>query len=262
MAGVSDADPAPEDGDGDEHERMTLIEHLAELRNRLFKSVVAVVIGGVICWAFYNQILDFLVEPYCTIQGGDCSLFVTDPLEGFKTRLQIAGYGGIALAMPVILWQLWRFITPGLYRHERRYAIPFVASAVTLFGLGAALAFWTLPKALGFLIDIGGSELQEIYSPTKYLSLILYMMLAFGIGFEFLILLVFLQMAGLVTPEQLGSFRRWAIVIIFVGVAVLTPSGDPYSQIVLSIPMVLFYESSILIGKLVRRRRLRAEATA
>lgn len=256
------SDPDTADEDGVEHQRMTLVEHLAELRNRLFKCVVAAVIGGVLCWTFYNQILDFLVQPYCDLRRGDCQLYVTDPLEGFKTRLQIAGYGGIAIAMPVILWQLWRFITPGLYKHERRYAIPFVASAVTLFAMGAALAFWTLPKALGFLIDIGGTELQEIYSPTKYLTLILYMMLAFGVGFEFPILLVFLQMAGLVTPEQLGSFRRWAIVIIFVAVAVLTPSGDPYSQIVLSLPMVLFYEASILIGKFVRRRRLKAEAAA
>jgi len=237
---------------------MTLFEHLTELRNRLFKAVLAVVLGGAICWLFYNQILDFLVQPYCDIQGGDCSLFVTDPLEGFRTRLQIAGYGGVFLAMPVILWQVWRFITPGLHDHERRYAVPFVASAVTLFASGAALAFVTLPKALDFLISIGGSDLQEIYSPTKYLSLITYMMLAFGLGFEFPILLVFLQMAGIVSPEKLANSRRWAIVIIFVAVAVLTPSGDPYSQFVLSIPMVLFYEISILIGRALRRRRIAA----
>jgi len=235
---------------------MTLFEHLTELRNRLFKAVLAVVLGGAVCWLFYNQILDFLVQPYCDIQGGDCSLFVTDPLEGFRTRLQIAGYGGVFLAMPVILWQVWRFITPGLHDHERRYAVPFVASAVTLFASGAALAFVTLPKALDFLISIGGSDLQEIYSPTKYLSLITYMMLAFGLGFEFPILLVFLQMAGIVSPEKLANSRRWAIVIIFVAVAVLTPSGDPYSQFVLSIPMVLFYEISILIGRALRRRRI------
>ena len=247
-----------DDEEDDDQSRMTLFEHLAELRSRLLKSVIAVVLGGAICWYFYPQILNFLVEPYCDIRGGDCSLYVTDPLEGFKTRLQIAGYGGIALAMPVILWQLWRFITPGLYRHERKYAVPFVASSVVLFILGASLAFWTLPKALGFLIDIGGQDLQEIYSPTKYLTLITYMMLAFGIGFEFPILLVFLQMAGIVTPERLASWRRWAIVIFFVLVAVLTPSGDPYSQVVLSIPMILFYEISIVIGRVLRRRKAKA----
>ena len=265
MADVTDADPAVDDPDDEgegEHVRMTLVEHLAELRSRLFKCVIAVVVGGAICWIFYNQILDFLVQPYCDIRGGDCALYVTDPLEGFKVRLQVSGYGGIALAMPVILWQLWRFITPGLYKHEKRYAIPFVVSAVTLFAMGAALAFWTLPKALDFLIDIGGTELQEIYSPAKYLTLIIYMMLAFGIGFEFPILLIFAQMAGLLTPEQLAAGRRWAIVIIFVSVAVLTPSGDPYSQIVLSVPMILFYEAAIIIGKLMRKRREKAAAAA
>ncbi|MCB1014315.1 MAG: twin-arginine translocase subunit TatC [Acidimicrobiales bacterium] len=259
MADVTDTDAAV---DEPEHGRMTLVEHLAELRSRLFKSIVAVVVGGLVCWIFYNQILEFLVQPYCDIRGGDCGLYVTDPLEGFKVRLQVSGYGGIALAMPVILWQLWRFITPGLYKHERRYAVPFVASSVTLFVMGAALAFWTLPKALEFLIDIGGTELQEIYSPNKYLTLIVYMMLAFGIGFEFPILLIFAQMAGLLTPEQLASGRRWAIVIIFVVVAVLTPSGDPYSQIVLAVPMVLFYEAAIIVGKLMRRRKNRAAEAA
>lgn len=239
---------------------MTLMEHLTELRNRLFKAVLAVVLGGAICWLFYNQILDFLVQPYCDVKGGDCSLYVTDPLEGFRTRLQIAGYGGVFLAMPVILWQLWRFITPGLHDHEKRYALPFVATAVTLFASGAALAFVTLPKALDFLVTIGGGDLQEIYSPTKYLSLITYMMLAFGVGFEFPILLVFLQLVGIVTPEKLARSRRWAIVIIFVAVAVLTPSGDPYSQFVLSIPMVVFYEVSILIGRALLRRRAAATA--
>jgi sec-independent protein translocase protein TatC len=238
--------------------QMTLFEHLAELRNRLFKSVLAVVLGGAVCWLFYNQILDFLVQPYCQAAAGDCTLYVTDPLEGFRTRLQISGYGGIFLAMPVILWQVWRFITPGLHNHEKRYAVPFVASAVTLFSMGAALAFWTLPKALDFLISIGGGDLQEIYSPAKYLSLITYMMLAFGLGFEFPILLVFLQMVGIVSPEKLARSRRWAIVIIFVLVAVLTPSGDPYSQFVLSIPMVIFYEISILIGRALRRRQTQA----
>ena len=261
MADVTDAATDEEDAP-EEHERMTLVEHLAELRSRLFKCIIAVVIGGVVCWILYNQILEFLVRPYCDIRGGECGLYVTDPLEGFKVRLQVSGYGGIALAMPVILWQLWRFITPGLYKHERRYAIPFVLSAVTLFAMGAALAFWTLPKALDFLIDIGGSELQEIYSPAKYLTLIIYMMLAFGVGFEFPILLIFAQMAGLLTPEQLVASRRWAIVIIFVAVAILTPSGDPYSQIVLSVPMILFYEAAIIIGKLMRKRRDKAAAAA
>ena len=157
--------------------------------------------------------------------------------------MKLALYGGIALAMPVILWQIWRFVTPGLYAHEKRYAIPFIVSALTLFVLGAGLAYYTLPRALEFLIDIGGDDnFVTAFAPGKYFTLITYMMLAFGIGFEFPILLIFLQMAGIVTPQQLAALRRYAIVGICVLVAVITPSGDPISMLMLSVPMIVFYE--------------------
>ncbi|CAN5607481.1 twin-arginine translocase subunit TatC [soil metagenome] len=241
--------------------QMTLMDHLGELRDRLVKCVIAVVLGGTIAWLFYNQIYDFLLEPYERVADpGSGGLFVTDPLEGFTVRLKVAGYGGIAFAMPVILWQLWRFITPGLYDHEKKYAIPFVGSAVVLFAMGAGLAYWTLPKALEFLTNIGGDDLTEIFSPAKYFGLITYMMLAFGIGFEFPILLIFLQMAGILETDTLRKSRRYAVVGIVVLVAVITPSGDPYSLAVLSIPMYLFFEASILIGRLLERRRSKAEA--
>jgi sec-independent protein translocase protein TatC len=239
--------------------RMTIFEHLAELRTRLIRSVGAVLLGGVICWILYDPILDFLLRPYCDIGEDGCSLLATDPLEGLKTRFTIALYGGIALAMPVLLWQIWRFIMPGLYPKERRLAIPFVGSALALFTLGASLAYYTLPKALQFLQDIGGSDIENIYAPSKYLSLITYMMLAFGIGFEFPIVLIFLQLVGLVTPQKLASWRRYAIVGIVILVAVITPSGDPYSLALLSVPMYVFYEASILFGRLLQRRRARTD---
>jgi sec-independent protein translocase protein TatC len=240
----------PEEG------RMTLIEHLTELRNRLIKSVVAVGLGMVVVFFLYDAVFDFLIDPYCDISpDGECQLLQTDPLEGFSVRLKIAGYGGIALAMPVLLWQIWRFVTPGLYPHEKRYAVPFVVSALTLFVLGASLAYYTLPKALDFLADIGGDNLDQFYSPSKYFTLITYMMLAFGVGFEFPILLVFLQLAGIVDADTLKRGRRFAIVGIVVLVAVITPSGDPYSLLILSVPMYLFYEISIIIGRVVARRR-------
>jgi sec-independent protein translocase protein TatC len=236
-------------------ERMTIFEHLAELRTRLIRSVLAVFVGGVICWILYPQLLDILLKPYCEIGADGCGLLATDPLDPLKTRFTIALYGGIMLAMPVLLWQIWRFIMPGLYPNERKLAIPFVASALTLFTLGAGLAYYTLPKALEFLQQIGGDDIENIYAPSKYLSLITYMMLAFGIGFEFPIVLIFLQMVGLVTPQKLASWRRYAIVGIVVLVAVITPSGDPYSLALLSVPMYVFYEASILIGKLMQRRK-------
>ena len=238
-----------------EEGQMTLVEHLEELRGRLLKSILAILAGAVVAWILYPQIYDFLVEPRCEVVPDDeCRLVITDPVQGLSTRLRVAGYGGVALAMPVLLWQVWRFVTPGLYARERRLAIPFVASALTLFALGAGLAYWTLPRALEFLIEIGG-DLEPFFTPDKYIQLITYMMLAFGVGFEIPILLVFLQMAGLVSNQTLRSWRRYAIVVIVVVVAVITPSGDPISLAVLSVPMYLFYEAAILIGRILDRRR-------
>ncbi|MDQ2650168.1 MAG: twin-arginine translocase subunit TatC [Actinomycetota bacterium] len=245
-------------------DRMTLMEHLTELRDRIIKIVVAIVLGMVLAFILYPQIFDFLTAPYedianegRSLTGGD--LLILDPLEGFGVRMKLAGYGGIAFAMPVILWQIWQFVTPGLYPHERKYAIPFVVSALLLFVLGAGLAYYTLPRALEFLVTIGGDNLVTAFSPSKYFTLITYMMLAFGIGFEFPILLVFLQMARIVTVDTLRKGRRYAVVGICVMVAVITPSGDPISMLMLSVPMVFFYEVSIIVGRVLEKRRAEAQ---
>jgi sec-independent protein translocase protein TatC len=146
-------------------------------------------------------------------------------------------------------------VTPGLYPHERRYAVPFVVSALLLFVLGAGLAYYTLPRALDFLIDIAGEGFVTAFSANKYFQLITYMMLAFGIGFEFPIVLIFLQMAGILDTDTLRRGRRFAIVGICVLVAVITPSGDPISMLMLSVPMVIFYEVAILIGSFITKRQ-------
>jgi sec-independent protein translocase protein TatC len=258
-----------------EHGRMTLIEHLTELRTRLVRSLLAVAVGATLCWIFYERIFNFLLKPYCRalpesnpgdastlLTRSDCGLLVTNPLEGFGLRTTIALYGGIALAMPVILWQAWRFIAPGLYKHERRYALPFVGLGVLLFLLGGSLAYWTMPKALDFLIAIGGPDLITVYSAKPYLSLVVKMILAFGLGFEFPLLLAFLQMVGVVTPQALARARRYAAVGITALVAVITPSGDPITLCVLAAPMYLFYEASIIFGKIWLRRRARKPSVA
>jgi sec-independent protein translocase protein TatC len=254
--------------------RMTLIEHLTELRARLIKCVIAVVIGAVICWIFYPQIFRALIDPYCdslsrdakTIAGGpvgdECNLLQTDPLEGFSIRLMIAGYGGLVLAVPVILYQMWRFIAPGLYKHERRYALPFVVIGALLFLMGGGLAYWSVPRALSFLNSIGGSNLVQVFSPKPYLSFVTKMIVAFGIGFEFPIVLAFLQMAGIVTPQVLRKVWRYAAVGIVVLVAVITPSGDPITLCVLSVPMYIFYELAIVYGLFWNRRKRKKEAAA
>jgi sec-independent protein translocase protein TatC len=241
---------------------MTLVEHLTELRRRLVICVLAVAIGMIIGFIAYDWVIDILLNPYKQVVRQDPSssaigenLLATDPLEGFSVRMKTSTYAGIGLAMPVILWQIWKFVTPGLYEHEKRYAVPFVASALSLFVLGAGLAYYTLPRAIDFLVDIGGDDLVTAYSPGKYFQLITYMMLAFGIGFEFPIVLVFLQMAGILQTDTLRRGRRFAIVGILVLVAVITPSGDPISMLMLSVPMVVFYEIAILIGSLITKRQ-------
>ena len=255
---------------------MTLMEHLTELRGRLIKSMLALAVGAVICWIFYDQIFDFLLQPYCdtlpteaelatgdqsSIQSQDqCLLFAREPLEGFSVRLTVAGYGGIALAIPVLLWQAWQFISPGLYPHEKRYAVPFVVSGVSLFVAGTGLAYWSIPRALEFLTNIGGESLEPLFAPAPYLSFVTKMMLAFGLGFQFPILLIFLQIAGLLDNQTLRKNRHYALVGIVVLVAIITPSGDPITLIVLSVPMYLFYETAILYGRLRERRRRRREA--
>ncbi len=244
---------------------MTLMEHLMELRRRVIISVAAVGVAAIAGWFLYPWVFHLLLGPYRdiasrSIAGGN--LIVTSPLEGFAVRIKITMYVAVALAMPVILWQIWRFVAPGLYRHERRYALPFVIAAILLFVMGASVAYWTLPKALDWLSAVGGNNITQAYTADKYFQLIAYMMLAFGICFEFPILLIFLQMANIVSTDWLRKYRRHAIVAIVVVVAVATPSNDPISLIALSLPLVVFYEVAVIVGRIRNRRKRRAAADA
>ncbi|HXX90646.1 MAG TPA: twin-arginine translocase subunit TatC [Acidimicrobiales bacterium] len=231
---------------------MTLAEHLGELRRRLIISVVAFVVGATVAFVVYPQVLHWLQEPYCRV-APHCGLYVTGPLDGLSLRIKLAAYVGLFLASPVILWELWRFITPGLHPREKRYAVPFVVTSVVLFAMGAVLAYFTFPHALRFLDNVGGPSLRQIYDPNKYLGLIVALMAVFGLTFLFPVVLVSLELAGVLTPARLASWRRWAIVLIVVGAAIVTPSGDPFSMLALAVPLYAFYEASILVGKLLRR---------
>jgi sec-independent protein translocase protein TatC len=243
---------------------MTLTEHLAELRVRIIRSMLAIVVGVIVVLAFYDPVLRFLLRPYnnlCARRGPDfcvAQLQSLGPLEAFSTRLSISTYGGIIIALPVIMWQIWRFVVPALHAKEKKYAIPFVVSSVLLFVLGAYVAYWTLDKALEFLIGWGGSEVTANYQVSKYVSLVGLMVAAFGIAFLFPVLLVFLQLVGVITPQTLLKGWRYAVMVVFVIAAVITPSGDPYSMLALALPMSLFFFLSVLIGWLVQRRRREA----
>jgi sec-independent protein translocase protein TatC len=230
---------------------MTVVEHLSELRNRIFYSLVALGVGSIVCFAFFGPLLDFMVGPYKEVTGKD--LIFTQPLEAFMTRIKVAAYGGFILASPVVFWQLWRFVTPGLYPKEKRYAIPFVAASAILFIGGAVVAVITFPKALGFLLGVGGDSLEPLLTAGSYLTLVFLMVLAFGVAFEFPILVVFLLLARIINTAQLRRWRRYSFLIIVIFAAVITPSQDPISLFAMAIPMYVLYEASILVGRLLRR---------
>jgi sec-independent protein translocase protein TatC len=239
---------------------MTLAEHIGELRRRLIISATALVITATVAFVVYPHILNFLKEPYCSVVGPKhCVLYVTGPLDGLTLRIKIATYGGLFLASPVLLWEVWRFITPGLRRNEKRYAVPFIGASITLFAAGAVLAYYIFPKALNWLGKIGGPSLHQIYTPSNYLGLIVALMAIFGITFEFPVILVSLELAGVLKPAKLASWRRWAIVGLTAFAAIITPSGDPFSMLALAVPLYVFYEASIIIGKVLLRRRTPAE---
>ncbi|MDE3064618.1 MAG: twin-arginine translocase subunit TatC [Acidobacteriota bacterium] len=232
---------------------MTLAEHLAEARHRFIVATGAVVVLGVGAFIFYPQILHLLQDPYCRAVPGHCRFLVTNPLDGLTLRIKIAFFGGALFASPVVFWQVWRFVTPGLKATERRYAIPFVAFSVLFFAGGVAMAYFSFGHALRFLQSIGGHSLVAYYNPNQYLSLFLLMMFIFGVTFEFPVVLVALELARLVTPRQLLKSWRYALIGITIASAVFTPSGDPLSMFALALPLTAFYFLSIAVGKLLKR---------
>jgi len=240
---------------------MTLTEHLAELRVRIIRSALAVAIGMVLIIAFYDQVLDFLLQPYkelCLRKAEDfCDpeLFIFSPTEGLATRVRVGLYGGIIAALPVIMWQVWRFIVPALNKKEKKWAVPTIAVSVVLFLAGGALAYYSIGQALDFLIGWAGEGVGQVFSVQSYVSLIGLMIFAFGLGFMLPVFVFGLQAVGVVTPRRLIKSWRIALVAIAVIAAVITPSGDPVTMAMLGVPMVALYFLSILLGWLVVRRR-------
>ncbi len=239
---------------------MTLFEHLAELRNRLIISIAAIIVGTIVVWFFYDAVIRFMLHPYHAFvtshPGKDVSkgqLITTGPLEGFTTRLKVCVYGGIALGSPVIFWELWRFITPGLYRNEKRYIFPFVTAAVVLFAGGVTTSILVFPKALDWLISVSGSGVVPLFSPSRYFTLYVTMCLVFGAVFMYPIVLVFLELVEVVPSAKWRHWRRPAIVVICGVAAVITPSSDPFSFLAMAVPMLVLYEASIVVGRLMNK---------
>jgi len=230
---------------------MSVVDHLRELRDRIIWSMMAIAVGAVICFIFFGPIIHLMVQPYRDATGK--GLIFTQPLEAFMTRIKVAAYGGFVVASPIVFFHLWRFITPGLNPKEKKYAIPFVASSVVLFVGGSLVAVVTFPKALNFLRGVGGKDLDPLLSAGSYLTLVFLMILAFGVSFEFPIVMMFLLLARIITTQQLRKIRKYAFLGIVIFAAVITPSQDPISLFAMAIPMYLLYEVSILLGRLLKR---------
>jgi len=234
--------------------RMTVVEHLSELRQRVIVVLIVFAFFASLSYWFAPDIIRFFLHYYKDVTNGTRNRFIfTGPLDAFLTRLKVATYSGLVLTFPVFLWELWRFITPGLHRREKQYAIPFVLCSIVLFSLGGYIAMLILPKALDWLLHAGGSELTPLLTADKYLTLVALMIVAFGLAFEFPVVVMFLLIAHIITTKQLRKWRRWAIVGIFAFAAIITPSQDPYSLFFMAIPMCLFYEGCIILGRIMKR---------
>jgi sec-independent protein translocase protein TatC len=241
---------------------MTLVEHLEELRTRLVTAMVAITVGSIVGWFLYDAVVNLLLDPYCdywrTVPPDvrpteECTLFFMGAVDPVLIKLKVVVFLGLFLALPVVLWELWRFIMPGLTKRERRLGIPFVLTSVILFALGALLAYLTLPRALGFLLGFAGSQFVPLLTGDRFLSFVMMVSLAFGIAFEFPILVIFVNAAGLVTTQQLRSWRRWVILGVTIFAAVITPSADPYTMLAMMLPMLVFYEAAIIVGRLLHK---------
>ena len=254
---------------GNPEGRMPVLDHLRELRNRLIKILLIIAVGGVVGFLLYNRIIDILKAPYCDlpytrrfpgVESADCDLVFTDPLGGLTTRLKVSVIAGAVLTGPVWLWQIWAFVTPGLHRHERRYATILIASATVLFAAGAALSYVTLKKGLEVLIGSAGESVQALLTANSYISFVTLMLLVFGLAFQLPLMVVMLNRVGVLPYALLRRSQRVAIFLIFVFTAVATPSGDPFTMVAMAGPVCLLFELAVLIARVHDARLAKREA--
>jgi sec-independent protein translocase protein TatC len=244
---------------------MSLVEHLGELRTRLLISIASIAVGAGVGWFLYGTLFHFLSDQFCGFMTAHrtlavdpnhpCKLAYQSVLEPFTTKIKIVTVTGLLLAMPVLLFELWAFITPGLKDRERKFAIPFVLSSMVLFALGAWFGLITLPRALNFLLGFAGTGgVVILMSVGKYVGFVVLVIAAFGLSFEFPLVLVSLMAVGVLSSRQLRQWRRYSVVGIAVFAAVITPSQDWFTMSAMMIPLLVFYELAILVGRFLLKR--------
>ncbi len=231
-----------------------ILQHLEELRWRIVKMAGAVLAGAIIALVFSDWIKALIEAPIldsCADQG--CRLQVLGATEQFSVLMRIGLFGGVILSSPVILWQIWSFISPALSSRERRWAIPIIGACVALFGVGVVFGYWALPRGLDFLLNIF-PDVRSDLRMLEYFSFAMRFMLAFGVSFLYPVFLFAAAAAGMVSSQQLAKGRRWAVLIIVIVAAFITPTGDALTLTLLSVPLYIFYEITYWLVRLLLRK--------
>jgi sec-independent protein translocase protein TatC len=253
--------------------RMSVLDHLRELRRRLIIIFLIIAAGAIAGWVLYNPIIEILKHPYCHIDyhhrlgaldqsEAQCKLLFRAPLDGFVIRLKVSFIGGAIMTAPLWLYQVWAFVTPGLRKHERRWTIAFVLSSTLLFAAGMALAYLTLSKSLDVLIVSAGTGVQSALDVTQYISFVILMLVIFGASFELPLLIIMLNIVRVLPYSILKRGQRLGIFLIFVFAAMATPSTDPFTMIGMALPMCVLFELSVLWAYVYDRRRAKRAAEA
>ena len=239
----------------DDESSMSLVDHLEELRWRIFKSLIAIVVGGIVAFIFRNQITQFLEIPLPTQQADAIGnkLIVTGLAEGFTVFLKLAFAGGFILALPVVLYQTWAFIAPGLIEKEKKYAVPFIFIGIFLFLAGIALGFIVLRYPVQWLVTFASSSFTELVTADSYFTFVAFFMLAFGLVFELPLVITFLAQIGVVTSDTLKKRRAASHVGMWIAATFLTPGADIYSPIILGVAMSCLYELTIIFIKITKK---------
>jgi sec-independent protein translocase protein TatC len=253
--------PPEEEEDDDVGGKMSFLEHLDELRTRIIRSLLAVVVGFVISFAFIERIFRFIMEPLQAVLPDGGKLIYTEPAEAFILYMKVAALVGLIIALPALLWQAWSFVAPGLYANEKRLAIPFVVSGTVFFVCGALFSHYVVfPAAWVFFAGFSTDYMEFTPRIAPVFSLYVRMGLGLGAVFQIPTLVMFLARIGLVTPGMLARNLKYALLAVFVVAALITPGADPLSQVLVAVPMMGLYILSIGIAWVFRKRKV-AEPT-
>lgn len=226
------------------------MDHLRELRDRLIKAVLALLLTTVLSLTFAQQELELLVS-----LKGDHRLIALEPTETFVSYLKLGFYTGIALSMPLLVYQLFRFLAPGLTKIERRWVLTSLPGITLFFAAGVVFCYFiVLPSAIDFLFNFGGGVVENTWSVAKFLSFVTQFLLAVGVAFETPLIIFLLSKLGVATPKRLRKFRRWAYVLAFVVAAIITPTPDPVNQTIVAVPIILLYELGVLFARIGARK--------